>query len=236
MDLHGKTAVISGATGAVGRKLAQELSKRGANLALLDISAEKLQVLTQELALPEKRVLSQVVDLLDASSAHSCGQICMSHFGRLHLLLHVVGGWTGGKIVVETSSEDLRFMLKQHIWTSFNMVQAFVPLLVESGWGRVIMITSPYAAHPQAKGGAYAMGKAGQEALMLTLAQELIGSGVTANLLQCKTIDAKGEKLSHPSQENANWTTPDEIWAAMDYLLEEEAGTVNGAKIPLFGG
>jgi 3-oxoacyl-[acyl-carrier protein] reductase len=114
-------------------------------------------------------------------------------------------------------------------------VQAFVPYLVRNKWGRVVMITSPYAARPNAKGGPYAIGKAGQEALMLTLAQELKGSGVTTNLLQAKSIDAKREKVSSPSPDNASWTTPEELTAAILYLLTDEAGTVNGAKMPLYG-
>ena len=69
---------------------------------------------------------------------------------------------------------------------------------MSNGWGRVVMITSPYAARPNAKGGPYAVGKAGQEALMQTLSQELKGTGVTANLLQAKTIDAKRKKVSGP--------------------------------------
>ena len=89
-------------------------------------------------------------------------------------------------------------MLNQHVWTSFNVIQAFVPHLVNNGWGRIVMITSPFAARPNAKGGPYAIGKAGQEALMLTLSQELKGTGVTANLLQAKTIDVKREKVAAP--------------------------------------
>lgn len=115
------------------------------------------------------------------------------------------------------------------------MTRAFLPQLVNNGWGRIVMITSPYAARPSAKGGPYAVGKAGQEALMLTLAQELKGTGVTANLLQAKAIDAKREKIANPSPENASNTTPEELTNAILYLLTEDAGTVNGAKIPLYG-
>ncbi len=68
-------------------------------------------------------------------------------------------------------------MINQHIWTSYNVIKAFVPYIIMNGWGRVIMVTSPYAARPNAKGGPYAIGKAGQEALMLTLGQELEAAG-----------------------------------------------------------
>jgi NAD(P)-dependent dehydrogenase (short-subunit alcohol dehydrogenase family) len=156
-------------------------------------------------------------------------------FARVDALLHVVGGWTGGKTLLEADPADVRDMLEQHVWTSFHAVRAFLPYLLSNGWGRVIMISSPFASRPSAKGGPYAIGKAGQEALMLTLSQELRGTGVTANLLLARSIDARREKLSAPSPANAAWTTPEELSAAVLYLLSEQAGTVNGAKLPMFG-
>jgi NAD(P)-dependent dehydrogenase (short-subunit alcohol dehydrogenase family) len=164
----------------------------------------------------------------------SAGEI-LAKFGRIDILLHLAGGWTGGKDILEASSDDLTFMLNQHVWTSFNVIQAFIPHLVRNRWGRAIMITSPFAARPNAMGGPFAIGKAGQEALMLTLSQELTGTGVTVNLIQVKTIDIKREKISSPSPKNSSWTTPEEVAEAILYLLSDEAGAVNGAKLPLYG-
>ena len=235
MSLENRVAVISGATGVLGSLMADELARRGASLALLDIDAGKLDALARSLALPDSRLLTRTVDLLDPAQTKATAEIVGAHFNRLDILLHLVGGWTGGKSLLEASPDDLVFMLNQHVWTSFNVARAFLPQLVSNGWGRIVMITSPYAARPSAKGGPYAIGKAGQEALMLTLAQELKGTGVTANLLQARAIDAKREKISNPSPENASNTTPEELANAILFLLTEDAETVNGAKIPLYG-
>jgi NAD(P)-dependent dehydrogenase (short-subunit alcohol dehydrogenase family) len=235
MSLNNRTVVITGATGGLGSVLAHSLAAAGANLALLDIVPARLTALIGALALPEARVYSHTVDLLNPVETKNVAESVAAKFGRIDILLHVVGGWTGGKTLFEAPAEDLAFMLNQHVWTSFNVIQAFVPHLVRNGWGRVVMITSPYATRPNAKGGPYAVGKAGQEALMLTLSQELKGSGVTANLLQAKTIDFKREKVFAPSPDNASWTTPEEMTAGILYLLSDEAGTVNEAKMPMYG-
>jgi NAD(P)-dependent dehydrogenase (short-subunit alcohol dehydrogenase family) len=235
MSLENRVAVINGATGGLGSVLARDLAALHLRLALLDIDRDKLDGLVIELDMPEKNLFTRVVNLLDLNEAKSAADAVAKKFGQVDILLHVVGGWTGGKTLVEAAPEDLKFMLDQHVWTSFHAVQAFVPHLVRNGWGRIVMITSPFAAHPNAKGGPYAIGKSGQEALMLTLSQELHGTGVTANLLQAQTIDIKREKISSPSPKNASWSTPEEIAAAVRFLLSEEAGMVNGAKIPLFG-
>jgi NAD(P)-dependent dehydrogenase (short-subunit alcohol dehydrogenase family) len=227
MSLKNRTAVISGAGGELGEVLARDLAARGANLALLGRSAEKLKALRTVLGLPAARVFARSVDLSDPAETGSAAAAVAEKFGRVDALLHVVGGWTGGKTLLEADPADLQSMLEQHVWTSFHTARAFLPYLLSNGWGRVLMITSPFAARPNAKGGPYAIGKAGQEALLLTLSQELLGTGVTANLLQARSIDAQ---RATPSA-----TTPEELSAAVLYLLSEEAGTVNGAKIPMFG-
>lgn len=235
MSLENRTAVITGATGGLGSVLTRDLAARKANLALLDIDPARLAALTDDLSLPDSRFLAQTVNLLDPIETQTAAEAVAAKFGRIDILLHVVGGWIGGKTLLEVPRADLEFMLNQHVWTNFNVIQAFVPHLVKNGWGRIVMVTSPYAARPNAKGGPYSIGKAGQESLMLTLSQELKGTGVTANLVQAKTIDVKREKVSAPSPDNASWTTPEELSAAILYLLSDEASTVNGAKIPLFG-
>jgi len=234
--MENRTIVITGATGGLGAVVTRDLASRGAYLVLLDRDSERLASLTSDLLLPEERFLARSIDLLDPEETRRVAETASTHFGHIDALLHLVGGWTGGKTLVEAPADDLSFMLNQHVWTSFNVVQAFVPYLVANGWGRVVMVTSPYAFNPSPKGGPYAIGKAGQEALMLTLAQELKGTGVTANLLQAKTIDIKREKVTAPAPQNAGWTTPEELLAAILYLLSDEAGAINGAKIPLFGG
>ncbi len=235
MTLQNRVAVITGATGGLGSVVTQTLASHGADLALLDRDPAKLIAFTGALGLTESRFLARALDLLDPIQVKSTASEILSRFGRLDILIHLVGGWTGGKTLVEASAEDVTFMLNQHVWTSFNVIQAFVPHLVRNGWGRVIMVTSPFAARPNVKGGPYAIGKSGQEALMLTLSQELKGTGVTANLLQAKTIDIRREKESAPSPENASWTTPEELASAILFLLSEDAGAVNGIKIPLYG-
>lgn len=235
MGLQNRVAVITGATGGLGTQLAHDLAARDARLALLGREAARLETLASSLSLSSEKVLTYPVNLLDLEETRRAAEAIAAHFGRMDILLHLVGGWTGGRTLVASEAEDLTFMLNQHVWTSFHVVQAFVPHLLRNGWGRVVMVSSPSATRPSARGGPYAIGKAGQEALILTLSQELQGTGVTANLIQVRAIDLKGEKLSAPTPQNATWSTPEEISAAILYLLSEEAAGVNGARLPLYG-
>ena len=116
-------------------------------------------------------------------------------------------------------------MLDQHARTTFNLFQAFVPHLSKSGWGRVLTVSAPVAEHPIAKRGAYAAGKAAQEALFFTLADELKGTGVTANVIVVNAIDV---------EHKGSGATREEFVAAMMYLCSDDGAKVNGARLPLY--
>jgi NAD(P)-dependent dehydrogenase (short-subunit alcohol dehydrogenase family) len=235
MSLENRVAVITGATGGLGRVVARRLAEEGARLALVSSDSGRLEALGRELSLPEERWLAAAADLTSSAGAKAAAEATLAKFGRIDILLHLVGGWTGGKTVLQTPVEEVGSMLQQHLWTTFHVAQAFVPHLVANGWGRIMAVSAPAATRPAAKGTPYAAGKAAQEALLLTLAQELAGSGVTANLLVVRAIDAQHRRDSERTAETAAWTTPEEVASAIVYLCSDAAGVVNGAHIPLYG-
>lgn len=235
MGFAQRVVVITGATGGLGRVVAHSLAKTGARLVLVSSSAEKLEILGRELNLAEERTLSIAVDLSQPEAAQSVLDAVVAGFGRADVLLHFVGGWIGGTPVPKVSAEDVSTMLQQHLWTTFYLAQVFGPHLAANGWGRLIVVSSPSVSAPPANGAPYAIGKSAQEALMLTLAEEFKGTGVTANVLRVRSIDVKHERDNQLSPKTASWTTPEEIAAAILYLCSGEAGMVNGARIPLYG-
>ncbi|MFQ5594303.1 MAG: SDR family NAD(P)-dependent oxidoreductase [Anaerolineae bacterium] len=235
MGIENRIAVITGATGGLGRVVTKSLAEHGARLALFGRNAERLEQLAGELHLPEDRRLIRTVDLTDPEAAQTAADAVIEQFGRAEILLHLVGGWAGGEPVTEVAPAVVSNMLQQHLWTTLYMAQAFVPHLVANRWGRVIVISSPNASRPPANGAPYTIGKAAQEALMLTLAQELKDTGVTANILLVRAIDVQHKRDQEPTPKNASWTTPEEISSTILYLCSDEARMVNGARIPLYG-
>jgi NAD(P)-dependent dehydrogenase (short-subunit alcohol dehydrogenase family) len=236
MSLQNRVAIVTGATGNLGRVVAKQLAEAGARLALVGTDAERLRQLAGDLKLPADQVLLHPANLRDSHAARGLVQAVTEKFSRVDILTHLVGGWAGGKTVAEFTAAETEEMLQQHLWTTWYLAQAVGPVLAARGWGRILVISSPLATHPAEKGAPYAIAKAAQETLLLTLAQELRGSGVTANVLQVKAIDAQHERDAKRSPKNAAWTTPEEIAAAILYLCSEPAQTINGARIPLFGG
>jgi NAD(P)-dependent dehydrogenase (short-subunit alcohol dehydrogenase family) len=126
-------------------------------------------------------------------------------------------------------------MLEQHLWTTLYLAQAIVPHMLSDGWGRLVVVSSPSVSTTPANRSPYTIGKSAQEALILTLANELSGSHVTANVLRVKTIDVEHERDRQPAPANRSWTTPEEIVAALLYLCSDAGQAVNGAHISLYG-
>lgn len=235
MSIENRVVVITGATGGLGRVVARRLAAEGASLALVSTNQAHLDALAAELQLPAERVLARAVDLRDAGATRDAAQAVVAKYGRAEILLHLVGGWAGGAPVTAVEPGTVDEMLQQHLWTTLHLMQAFVPLFLTNGWGRLIAVSSPFASRPQAKGAPYAIGKAAQEALFETLAAELADTGVTANLLLVRTIDTQHERDHERTAKNSAWTTPEEISEAILYLCSEAAGAVNGARLPLYG-
>jgi NAD(P)-dependent dehydrogenase (short-subunit alcohol dehydrogenase family) len=236
MGLENRVAVITGATGKLGSTLARSLAAQGARLALFSSNDERLRQLGESLDIPGDRWLHGAFDFTEPGAAGEAIRMVLDKFGRADILVHVVGGWIGGKSVTEVPANEVSQMLNQHLWTTFYMARAFIPQALANGWGRIVVISSPLASVPPANMSPYIIGKAAQEALVLSLAREVANTGVTANILQVKSIDAEHERDRQPSAKNASWTTPEEISAAILYLCSDEARVINGARIPLYGG
>src|SRR5687767_12214305 len=224
-DAPGRVVFITGANGALGNKTVQAFAARGHSLVLVGTDQNKLDMLASELNLPDDRFLTLVADLRDGKAVRSAAEAVSAKFGRVDALIHLVGGWVGGKTIPEASAEDLESMLGQHVWTTFHLFQSFGPKLASNAWGRVMIVSASTVPNPPAKRGIYSAAKAAQENLVLTLSAELKDQGVTANIIQVKAIDADNKGTG---------TTPDEIVAAMLYLFSEEASKVNGTRIPLY--
>lgn len=220
-----KVVIITGATGALGSKTAHAFAARGHSLVLLAHDQAKLDSLVRDLNLSAERFYASAVDLRNEQAVQSTAEAVAARFGGIHALIHLVGGWVGGKTLAEVGAEDLTSMLSQHVWTTFHLFHAFSPLLAQSKWGRVVMVSPSTVANPPARRGVYTAAKAAQENLMLALAAELKDSGVTANIIQVYAIDVEN---------TGKGTTPDEIVAAIIYLFSDEASKISGARIPLY--
>jgi len=233
MAIADRVVLVTGATGVLGRVVVERFAAAGARLGLVGTDLDRLTEAARDLHLPEDRWVAGVGDLRVAGKTRAAVKSVTDRFGQVDIVLHLVGGWTGGTPVVDLDADEVRTMLEQHLWTTLNVLQATVPAMVAAGWGRVAAVGSRPALDAAPKQASYAVAKTAVDTLLRTVAREVVGSGVTVNLVTVGTIDEQHLRDSAATPKNATWTTPEEIAAAFLFLCSDEAGEINGVRLPL---
>jgi len=230
-----RVVLITGATGALGRVAARTFAADGARLGLAGTERGRLAEVAAEAGISDDHWVPAIGNLREAAAARTAVGAVIERFGRVDVLLHLVGGFVPGAPILELDEDRLRSMLDQHLWTTLHAVRAVLPGMVERGWGRILAVTSFTTVTTPARAGIYATTKGAQETLLKVLAKECAGTGVTVNLVAVRAIDTEHVRDTEPNPKTAGWTTPEEIVATLRFLASDAAGRINGARIPLDG-
>ena len=230
-----RVVAITGATGGLGRTAASAFAGDGWLVGALGTDAGRLTTLAADLGLADGQWAPGVADLRNVDAATAAFGSIAETIGPVDALLHVVGGYAGGQTLTEVDPETLEDMLEQHVWSTFHAVRAVLPGMLERRWGRIVAVVPVITATPVARQGPYTAAKAAKEALIKTVARETAGTGVTANLIAVKAIDAEWVRDREPSPRTAAWSTPTEIVDTMRWLCSDAAASVNGQRIALDG-
>jgi NAD(P)-dependent dehydrogenase (short-subunit alcohol dehydrogenase family) len=215
--------------------LVRRLITQDCRIAVTYLLPEEAQAFESEFEVDEKRVMLTRVDCTNAEAVNTYFKELIGQWGEIHGLAALVGGWAGGRDVEET--DDVRFerMLDLNLRSSFYAVRAAIPYLKTAGWGRIVLVGSRGAMDFFEAQAAFNIAKAGVAALGQSVATELDGTGVTANVLLPSVIDTPATRRSLPYADYVNWPTPNEIAAVAQFLLSEESGVMNGALVPVYG-
>jgi len=225
---------IAGAAGGLGPSVARALADEGASLALTDRDQDRLDEVAGELGLPDERIDARVVDLLDENATGEWAQALSGRFGGVDGVAHLVGGWRGGRPIGEAPLEDWALLHDLLIRTVQHTSRAFLPALTASGRGRFVLVSAKAAAEPTSTNAAYAAAKAAAEAWTLALADELAGTGASANILVVNAILTPRMQAENPEKEYASFTPADDLAAAIAFVLGDHAARMNGQRIRLY--
>ena len=224
--MHGKVIVVTGASGALGRVVAEAALTRGARVAGVDHAP----ALTP--AAPERIELGGV-DLSDAAQAKAAIDAVATHFGRLDALINVAGGFAF-ETVADGDAKTWQRMYALNVLTALNASRAAIPHLAAAPAGRIVNIGAMGALQAGAGMGAYAASKAGVHRLTEALAAECKGK-ITVNAVLPSTIDTPANRDSMPKADFAKWVTPLELAEVILFLVSDAASAVTGALLPVSG-
>jgi NAD(P)-dependent dehydrogenase (short-subunit alcohol dehydrogenase family) len=126
-------------------------------------------------------------------------------------------------------------MLTLNLRSAFLMSRAVLPPMLEAGWGRIVHTASKTAIQPRAKQVGYAVAKMGVITLTETIAAEVKGTGVTANVVLPSIIDTPDNRRMMSSADPSRWVPPENIGRTMRFLCSDAAASINGDRIPISG-
>jgi NAD(P)-dependent dehydrogenase (short-subunit alcohol dehydrogenase family) len=228
-SLEGRVVAIPGAGGSLGPHVARALGKAGATLAVTDISAELLE--------PLDAADRRVVDLLDADATAAWARVLEERLGHVDAVVHLVGGWRGGKPLAEAPLEDWAFLSDLLVRTVQHTSRAFHDALTRSGRGRFVLMSAKQAVDPTDRNAAYAAAKAAAEAWVYALADGFASndSGATANVVAINALVTPEMRAAEPDRAFKTFTDATDIAEAIRFLLSDAGAKMNGQRLALYG-
>ncbi|MEO8658176.1 MAG: SDR family NAD(P)-dependent oxidoreductase [Bryobacteraceae bacterium] len=222
MRLKDKVVVITGAKGGLGTYVTQAFLDAGANVIGVSRS-----IRDADFSHPSFSALP--ADLADLETA-------LAGVARIDALVHLLGAFSGGKDVAQTSDAELEQMLDLNLRSAFHAMRAVIPVMRALGSGRILAIGSRAAIEPQSGLGVYAASKAALVSLIGTVAVENKSHGITANIVLPGTMDTPANRAAMPGADYSRWVNPGNVAALLVHLASDDSAHINGAVIPIFGG
>jgi NAD(P)-dependent dehydrogenase (short-subunit alcohol dehydrogenase family) len=232
-DLDGRVVAIAGVAGGLGPVVAERLAEAGAAVAGTDVSQERIDEVASALELPPERWDGRAVNLLDEEAARQWCAALLERFGRVDVLLHLVGGWRGGQPLHEAPLADWELLHDLLIRTVQHTTRAFYDTLLASEHGRFVLVSSKQAQEPTDTNAAYASAKAAAEAWTLALADGFEGSAATANIVVVDAILTPRMREEDPGKDFPTFTPAEDIAAAIAFICSDAAEKMNGQRLAL---
>jgi len=224
-----KVVFITGANGGLGSSVTRAFLKQGARV----IGASR-RIKAAEFPQPNFEAMTIDFDKLDEIKSGVARIV--ERYGRLDVLVHVVGGFAGGPSIAETSGEMWEQMQNINLNAAFHVFRECIPHLRKSLSGRLIAIGSLAAVQPHANLGAYVVSKTALAMLVQTVALENADAALTANVILPGTMDTPVNRKAMPDADFSKWAKTDDVAELVLSLAGEQAKHLTGLAIPIEGG
>lgn len=178
--IDGKVAVLTGGDSGIGRATAKLLAEEGVKIALLDKTTQKLEQAVDEInALGEAFPVQ--ADLTHPDQVQAAVQQIAARFGAVHILVNAAAITGATKEFLSLSDEDWYQTLEVDFMAAVRVCRAFIPMMRQAGWGRVVLLTSEDAVQPYTDEMPYCAAKAAVQNLTKNLSKAYAADGILVN-------------------------------------------------------
>ena len=244
LDLTGKAALVTGGTRGIGRAIVEALAGAGARVAFTyRASADTAGALERELAGRGAEVFGLQGDAGDPAHAEAAVQAVVDRWGSLDVLV-LNAGITRDNLLLRMSEEEWDAVLDTNLKSAFHFCKAAYRPMMKQRAGSIVTLASVVGVMGNAGQANYAASKGGLIAFTKSLARELAGRGVRANVVAPGYVatdmtSALGEKAQEALQAQiplGRVGTPKEIASVVTFLASDAASYVTGQVLNVNGG
>jgi len=243
MSLEGKVALVTGASRGIGKAIAHELARQGAEVVGTATSAEGAQAITDGLKEAGFSGYGIVMNVAEAESIEA-GLKQLAEQSGAPLILVNNAGITRDNLLMRLKDDDWTAVLETNLSSVYRTSKAVLRGMAKARWGRIINISSVVAGMGNPGQGNYCAAKAGVEGFTRSLAKEMSNRGITANCVAPGFIDTDMTKKLDDKQREAmleiipagRLGAPEEVAAVVAFLASEGAAYVTGETIHVNGG
>jgi NAD(P)-dependent dehydrogenase (short-subunit alcohol dehydrogenase family) len=232
MEFGNRTVLVTGASGNLGRAVAEAFASRGANLVLVDLKKESLE---KAFSAGDARRLLAPTNLLEPSQVEATVQLAIERFGRIDVLANIAGGFRMGEPVHATSDSNWNFLHDINVRTMVHAVRAVVPRMLDAGGGKIVNIGAYAAQKGAAQMGAYVAAKSAVIRLTETLALELREKNINVNCVLPTILDTPENRADMPKVDPGRWVSTQDLANVIVFLASDAARAVHGAALPVTG-
>jgi len=250
IDLSGRVALVTGGGRGIGRAIALSLAEAGADVAVnyrRDEGAAKEVV--KEIGAMGRKARAYQASVENWDEDRKMVADVLADFGRIGILVNNAGIASRGQSVADTDPAEMERVVRVHAFGPHYLAKLVVPHMRSEGRGDIVMISSVATLGMGARGAPYNMGKAAMEALALTLAKEEREHGIRTNIVAPSlTVTEMGRRLTkatsgvediHQLDARSPFgrvSTPEDVAAAVTWLVSSANPYANGQKININGG
>jgi NAD(P)-dependent dehydrogenase (short-subunit alcohol dehydrogenase family) len=231
----GKSVLVAGGTGGLGRAVTLSFLDESANVVVTYRTQEEFVALNEAASANASLLEGHQVDVTDEAAVRRLTEGILARSGRVDVLVNAVGAYAGGMPLWETDSKVFDQMLALNLRSGYVLCRVVVPVMLKQRSGAIVNVSARLAVDHAAGAAAYAASKAAAVAMIDSLAADLKGKGVRVNSVLPSIIDTDANRRAMPNADFTKWPKPEEIARVILFLCGEEAKLIHGAAVPVYG-
>jgi len=242
-DLHGRVAIVTGASRGIGRSIALELGRRGAVVVVADVLGEQAAGVAAEIAAAGGEAEAAAVSVTDQPAVEGLVQGLVGARGRVDILVNNAG-IARDQLLMRMKRSDWDLVLEVNLTGAFTCTQAVLRPMMRQRSGRIISISSVVGQMGNAGQANYAASKAGLIGFSRAIAREVASRNVTVNVVAPGLIDTDMTRAL-PESVQRDWLSkvplgrfgaPEDVAAAVAFLASDDAAYITGQVLAVNGG